>query len=61
MYIEITLFKRIFYLQIGRELPNRWCAYWISWGELWFEEQKVVYATLHGLFFKSYSKSEEEF
>lgn len=51
MYLEIT-FKRTFYLQIGREVTKlHWCAYLISWGELYKKDSgEVEFATLYGVF-----------
>ena len=51
MYIEFSFFKKFYYLQLGREVGSRSCAYLISWGQLWFDDHRQVeYASLNGLF-----------
>jgi len=55
MYIEITLFKKLYYLQLGREIGQHWCVYLISSGRIWIDDNnEVEYATLYGIFKKQY-------
>lgn len=51
MYKEFRFFGHTYYIQIGREVGSHWCAYLISWGQLWFNENGTCeYASLHGIF-----------